>query len=135
MPQGVDRPVAKSVSLGVTPLDVDGGGAATLISNGAGGGPGGGGGAGVGGGGVGDGMGVGAGVGEPPGGVTGGSVGDGAGLGDGPGDGVGDAIGAASSPPPQATRPVPLATERDSVKKSALRLIERRHRGPAIEAV
>jgi hypothetical protein len=119
MPHGVDRPVAKTASLGVTPLEVIGGaGVPTLISNGGGGGPGGGGG---GGGGVGAGGGLGAGVGEPPGGVTGGGVG--VGLGVGVGVGVGDVTGAASSPPPQATSVAPVATDSERVKNSALRLM------------
>ena len=133
MPHGVDRPVAKTVNLGVTPLEVIGGaGVPTLISNGGGGGPGGGGGGG-GGAGVGAGGGLGAGVGEPPGGVTGGGVGVGLGVGVGPG--VGAATGAASSPPPQATSVAPDATESERVKNSALRLMALHALGPMIAPV
>ena len=95
----------------------------TTVEGGGGAGGGGGGGDGVG-------AGLGAGVGEPPGGVTGGGVGAGVGLGAGEGAGVGvAAVGAASSPPPQATSVAPLATESESVKKSALRFMRQRAQG------
>src|SRR5512147_2321772 len=125
MPQGWFSPVAKTVSLGTTPLAVTGGGGVpTFISNGAAGGGGGlGGGGGDGGEGVGAGAGLGAGVGEPPGGVIGGGVGVGLGpgLGAGVGPGVGDATGAASSLPPQATSVAPATADSERVKNSALR--------------
>jgi hypothetical protein len=88
-----------------------------------------------GGGGVGDGLGDGEGLGDGDG--DGDGLGDGAGLGEGDGDGLGDDAGvaiAASSPPPHATSPAPLATEIESVKNSALRLMQWRARGSKFEA-
>jgi hypothetical protein len=128
MPHGAEKPVANRVSFALTPLETGGGGDWTLISKGTAGADGGGGG---GGGGGGD-----AGVGDGPFDGAGEDVGEG--EGDAEGDGLGDEVGAAtaasSSLPPHATRPLPVATESESVKKSALRLMGWRARGTRFEA-
>jgi len=121
MPHGADSPVANTVSFALTPLETGAGGDWTLISKGT---------AGVGGCGGDEGA-----EGEEG---EGDDESDGAGEDDGEGDGLGDDVGAATaasfSPPPHATNPPPVATESESVKKSALRLMGWRARGTRFEA-
>ena len=125
MPHGVDKPVANRVSFALTPLETGAGGDWTLISKGT---------AGVGGGGGDEGAEGEEGEGDDESDGAGEDDGEGVGEGDGLGDDVGAAMAASSSPPPHATSPLPVATESETVKKSALRLMGWRARGTRFEA-
>ena len=125
MPQGSDKPVANRVSFALIPLETGVGGDWTLISKGTAGADGGGGDEGdEGKEGEGDDESDGAGEDDD----------EGVGEGDGLGDDVGAATAASFSPPPHATSPPPVATESESVKKSALRLMGWRAGGIRFEA-